>query len=333
MRTLQQLKHMIEKAHQDIAPYILQTPLKYSDYLSKKYQANIYLKLENIQQTSSFKIRGAFNKLLNLTEQEKAQGIITASTGNHAAGIATACEKLNITGSIVVPNTISPSKLNKLKQFSSSNAKNNNITRPVQLISHGNDGGEAESYARTYADKHHLTYVSPYNDIDVIAGQGTIGLEINNALPKVEQVYVSVGGGGLISGISSYLKSVNSKINIIGCQPENDAAMYESIQAGKIIALQNAKPTISDGTAGNIDLDSITFDYCKNYVDQYMLATEKEIIAAIKILFNQERLVTEGAAALTLASLELNKQNIKNKNIVLVLCGGNISADMLKKAI
>lgn len=333
MKTLQQLKYMIEKAHQDIAPYILQTPLKYSDYLSKKYQANIYLKLENIQHTSSFKIRGAFNKLLNLTEQEKAQGIITASTGNHAAGIATACEKLNIAGSIVVPNTISPSKLDKLKQFLSSSPENKATINSVQLISHGNDGGEAENYARSYADKHHMTYISPYNDLDIIAGQGTIGLEINNALPKVDQVYISIGGGGLISGISSYLKSVNSKINIIGCQPTNDAAMYESIQAGKIIQLQNAKPTISDGTAGNIDLDSITYEYCKHYVDQYILATEQEIIDAIKILFNQERLITEGAAALTLACLELNKNNIKNKNIVLVLCGGNISADIMKSVL
>ena len=199
----------------------------------------------------------------------------------------------------------------------------------VNLKFYGTDCDDTEAYARRIANKNNQVYISPYNDRKIIGGQGTIGVELKNQLKKIDYVFASIGGGGLISGIGGYLKLVDKKIKVIGCLPRNSPVMYESIKAGKIIDMKT-KPTLSDGTAGGIEHGSITFELCKKFVDDYILVNENEIKKAIKLILGKHHLVIEGTAGVTVASLIKEKNKFKNKNIVLVICGGNITLDKLK---
>lgn len=313
-------KHEIEQAYARIKPYIYQTPLIKAYALSELLEADIYLKLENTQLTHSFKIRGAFNKVLSLTPEERQRGVITASTGNHGAAVAFACHKMNVPAKIFVAKNTPDSKTQSIKRFGG------------ELILGCEDCGEAEQKARAYATENKQVYISPYNDINVICGQGTIACEILEVMDDLDEVYISVGGGGLISGIAGYLKSVKQDVRAIGCLPENSPVMYESIKAGKIVTFAN-KPTLSDSTAGNLDLDSITFDFCKRYIDDYVLVNEDEIIQAIKLFLTQEHMLVEGAAAVPLAALLKARDQIQGKKIVIVVCGSNISLELLKQVI
>lgn len=313
-------KNEITKAYQRIKPYIQYTPLIKAHALSNELKANIYLKLENIQITSAFKIRGAFNKLLSLAKSVREKGVVAASTGNHGAAVAFACQQLGINAKIFVPKHASTSKLAAIKLFG------------AEIEFYGNDCGDSEKYARAYAKKNNLEYFSPYNDVDIMYGQGTIGYEINEQLEQIDQVYIAVGGGGLISGIAGYLKAINPDIQIIGCLPENSPVMYECIKAGKIIELES-KPTLSDATAGNIDLDSITFAPCQKYIDEFILVSETEIKKALLDLLEKEHQIVEGAAAVALAAARKNKTNIINQNIIIIICGGNLSIGSLKQLI
>lgn len=303
-----------------IREYIRETPLTYSPYLSNFCKCNIFLKLENLQLTGSFKVRGAFNKLLSLTTKQRDKGVITASTGNHGLGVAYAMKILKCKGTIYLPENSPESKINALKYYS------------VPLKYYGKNCDETEIYARKIADKNKQVYISPYNDVKIIGGQGTIGFEINEQLKNIDYVFASVGGGGLISGISGYLKSINKKIKIIGCLPENSPVMYESVKAGKIIDME-IRPTLSDGTAGGIEPGAITFELCKRLVDDWLLVSENEIKKAIKLILEKHHLVIEGAAGVTVASLIKRKNRFRNKNAVLVICGGNIPIGKLEEII
>lgn len=311
------VKKEVLAAEKRIRKYIRETPLEYSPYLSNLCKCNVYLKLENLQLTGSFKARGAMNKVLSLTKKQRERGVITASTGNHALGVANALKTLNCKGTIYLPKNSSKSKINALKYYS------------VNLKFYGTDCDDTEAYARRIANKNNQVYISPYNDRNIIGGQGTIGVELKNQLKKIDYVFASIGGGGLISGIGGYLKLVDKKIKVIGCLPMNSPVMYESIKAGKIIDMKT-KPTLSDGTAGGIEHGSITFELCKKFVDDYILVNENEIKKAIKLILGKHHLVIEGAAGVTVASLIKEKNKFKNKNIVLVICGGNITLDKLK---
>jgi len=311
------VKKEVLAAEKRIRKYIRETPLEYSPYLNDLCKCNVYLKLENLQLTGSFKARGAMNKVLSLTKKQRERGVITASTGNHALGVANALKTLNCKGTIYLPKNSSKSKINALKYYS------------VNLKFYSTDCDDTEAYARRIANKNNQVYISPYNDRKIIGGQGTIGVELKNQLKKIDYVFASIGGGGLISGIGGYLKLVDKKIKVIGCLPRNSPVMYESIKAGKIIDMKT-KPTLSDGTAGGIEHGSITFELCKKFVDDYILVNENEIKKAIKLILGKHHLVIEGAAGVTVASLIKEKNKFKNKNIVLVICGGNITLDKLK---
>ncbi|MGD9109153.1 MAG: threonine/serine dehydratase [Gammaproteobacteria bacterium] len=314
------IKKEVIRAESSIKKYIRYTPLVRAHQLSLLCDANVYLKLENIQCTSAFKVRGAFNKLLSLTDKQKQQEVVTASTGNHGAAVAYAGQKLGIKTRIFVPNSTSEMKINAIKSYN------------AEVSYLGEECGATEKYAREFAEKNGLVYVSPYNDIKIIGGQGTIGYEIVQQLDKIDEVFVAVGGGGLISGIGGYLKEINSKITVTGCLPQNSPVMAESIKLGKIIEM-DTKPTLSDSTAGNIDLDAITFGFCKKYVDDYILVTEDEIKQAMCLFMEKEHMLIEGAVGVVVASMLKRQKFIKNKNIVLIICGANISMDTLKKVI
>jgi threonine dehydratase len=282
--------------------------------------ANVYLKLENLQHTGSFKLRGAFNKLLSLTPEERAAGGVAASSGNHGAAIAYAMSKLGVTGVIFVPEQTSPTKVDAIKRAGG------------EVRFFGNDGLDTEMHAREYAEQNDMVYLSPYNDLDVIAGQGTCGVEIARQLSAIDAVFIAVGGGGLISGVGSFLKSVNPAISVIACQPLASAVMTESVKAGEILDLPS-EPTLSDGTAGGIEAGSITFDICRDLVDDYQVVTEEQIAEAMCLFIDSHHMLPEGAAGVAIAGFLASAEKYQGKNVVISVCGGKISRETLKKVI
>ncbi len=312
------IKEKITEAEKRIRPYLRETPLEYSYVLNKMTESEVYLKLENIQVTGSFKARGALNKILLLAKSNAK--IVTASTGNHGLGVANALLVVKKEGTIYLPKNASVAKVEAIKM------------RGVPVEFYGESGEETEHYVRKLSETTGQIYVSPYNDEDVVAGQGTIGVELLRQLPKLDAVFISIGGGGLIGGIASYLKAVNPKIEIIGCLPENAPAMYECIKAGKIIEVSE-KPTLSDGTAGGIESGSITFGICQQCVDSYITVTEEEIIASMKLVIKYHHQIIEGSAGVAVAALIKEKERFRKKKVAIIICGGNVSETVLKSLI
>lgn len=303
-----------------IAPHIRETPLDRSPFFSDLTGANVFLKLENLQFTGSFKLRGAFNKLLSLTPQQRAAGCVAASSGNHGAAVAFAMSKLDTKGVIFVPEGTSTTKVDAIKRAGGD----------VRFF--GTDGLDTEMHARDYAAENGMCYLSPYNDEDVVAGQGTCGVEIAKQLPQVDAIFVAVGGGGLISGVGSFLKSVNPTMSVIACQPAASAVMTESVKAGEILELPS-QPTLSDGTAGGIEADAITFDLCRTVTDDYVVVSEDQIAEAMRQFIDAHHMLPEGAAGVALAGLRHRADSYKGKNVVVIICGGNISRETLKEVI
>ncbi len=303
-----------------IAPYIRETPLDYSPYFSELSGANVYLKLENLQYTGSFKLRGAFNKLLSLSEEDREAGGVAASSGNHGAAIAYAMNALGVKGVIFVPEHTSATKVDAIRRYGG------------EVRFFGTDGLDTETHARSYAEQHGMVYLSPYNDADVIAGQGTCGVEIANQLPDVDAIFIAVGGGGLISGVGAFLKSVNPSLAVVACQPAASAVMTESVKAGKIVEMPSL-PTLSDGTAGGIEADVITFEICRDVADEYVIMSEEQIAAAMRDFIDAHHMLAEGAAGVAIAALIASGDRYKDKNVVAIVCGGNVSRETLKKVI
>jgi threonine dehydratase len=303
-----------------IAPHIRETPLDRSPFFSDLTGANVFLKLENLQFTGSFKLRGAFNKLLSLSPQQRVAGCVAASSGNHGAAVAVAMSKLDTKGVIFVPEGTSTTKVDAIKRAGGD----------VRFF--GTDGLDTEMHAREYAAENGMCYLSPYNDEDVVAGQGTCGVEIAKQLAQLDAIFVAVGGGGLISGVGSFLKSVNPTMSVIACQPAASAVMTESVKAGEILELPS-QTTLSDGTAGGIEADAITFDLCRTVTDDYVVVSEDQIAEAMRQFIDAHHMLPEGAAGVALAGLRLRADSYKGKNVVVIICGGNISRETLKEVI
>jgi len=312
------VQSQVLEAEQRIRAHIRQTPLERSPYLSKLADAEVLLKLECVQITGSFKLRGAMNKMLSLTEEERERGVLTASSGNHGAACAYLMTRFGIPGTIYLPESVTPAKLEAIEAYGAH----------TELVA--GDGIEAERLARKLAAERGQTYVSPYNDPLIVGGQGTAALELHRQLERLDTVLVPVGGGGLAAGIAGYLKSVDPEITIIGCQPENSRVMYESIRAGEILDLES-KPTLSEGSAGGIDHDSITFEICRDLIDEWVLLSEKEIADAILLALANEHLMIEGAAALAIAALARTPRRFAGQTVVLVLSGSKLSMQTLRE--
>jgi len=308
----------IKNARETIKPFIKKTSLKYSHFLSSLCQGEVYLKLENTQVSNAFKIRGAFNKILHLTPEEKQRGVVTPSSGNHGLAVAMAAEKLNLSAKIIAPEAAPRKKINKIKKYN------------VELILYGKKWDETEQKALDLACEEGMTYISSYNDPLVIAGQGTIGLEILEELPEVETVLVPVGGGSLISGIATAVKDRNQDIKVIGAQSRASPVMYESLKAGKIVKMR-IEDSIADGLSGGIEEGSITFEIAQKNVDEIILVKEETIKEAIRLLWEKDNQVVEGAGAVGPAVLIENKGKFKAKKIVVVISGGNIDDDLFNK--
>ena len=306
---------MIKDAHKRIRHFIRKTPLIRSEVFSEFCSGNVYLKLENLQLTNSFKIRGALNRMALLSAEEKDRGVITASSGNHAQGVALAAKHLNISTKIVVPVNVSKIKLNKIKQYD------------VTIIQEGKFD-EIETKAKDLSKREHMPYISPYNDLEVIAGQGTVGLEIFEEIANVNSIIVPIGGGGLISGIALVAKTLDPNVEVIGVQTKGASTMYESWKVGKIVPFEEFS-TIAEGLLGGLDPEAITLDLIKKYVDKIVLVKEESIKKAIKILWEKEGQIVEGASATVVAYLLEEKEKFARKNVVAVISGGNIENSLL----
>ena len=303
-----------EAAERRIRRYVLETPTVRSQWLSELSGAEVYLKLENLQGTGSFKLRGATHKLLSLSPAQAARGVVTASSGgNHAMAVAATGEKLGIATEVFVPARVEVARREKIESF---NAK-------VRLV----DGEPllAEQTARREGAQSGREYVSPYNDYDVVAGQGTISVELLRQLPRLDAVFVAVGGGGLIGGIGAHLKAASPATEVIGCWPSNSRALFECMRAGKVIEVEE-QPTLSVSTAGGIEEGAVTLPLCKRVIDRSLLVGEDEIFDSLRRVYREDGQLVEGAAAVAVAAFRQAAAEYAGKTVAILLCGGNLDA-------
>jgi threonine dehydratase len=304
-------------ARQAIDGAVYRTPLEPSLWLSEAARGSVLLKLECYQPTGSFKVRGAISAISHLSPADRARGVITASAGNHGLGVAYAASRLGVEATVVVPDNASPAKVAALQRY------------PITLLRGGPSYDSAERKALDLAGETDTVFVSPYNDPWVIAGQGTMGVEMLEDAPDLDAVLIPVGGGGMISGIGSWLKAVNPSIEIIGVQSAASPAMERALAVGKLVEIP-ILPTLADGLANNIQRDSITFDLARQVVDRVVLVSEEEIAGSIRDSFLELHLPLEGSAVVGIAAL-LNGHlpELEGKRTGLIITGRNIAADRL----
>lgn len=303
-------------ARERIRSFVVQTPLLQSVSFSERAGANVSFKLENRQETGSFKLRGATNRLLTLGAGQRDSGCVAASSGNHGAAVACAMQKLDINGVIFVPKQTSPAKVEKIRNYGGD----------VEFF--GTDGLDTEEHAREYADAHGMFYLSPYNDAQVVAGQGSCAVELIEQQPDIDAIFVAVGGGGLVGGMGSVLKTHDPSIKVFGCQPAASDVMTQSVAAGEILDLPS-EATLSDGTAGGIEVDSITFPLNQAVVDTFVTVTEDEIAVAMREFMSSEGDTIEGAAGVAVAGLLKCAEEVAGLKVVIVICGGNVTKETL----
>ncbi len=305
------------KAKERLSKVLLETNLIYSPIFSKESENEVYLKPENLQKTGSFKIRGAYNKIANLSDTEKKRGVIASSAGNHAQGVAYAAKEAGIKAVIVMPKSTPLIKVESTKQYG------------AEVVLYGDVYDDAFKKSKELEEEESYVFVHPFNDKDVLCGQGTIALEILEELPKTDIILVPIGGGGLISGIACAAKMLKPEIKIIGVEPEGAASAYEAIKADKIVELSEAN-TIADGTAVK-KIGNLNFEYIKKYVDEIITVSDYELMEAFLLLVEKHKIIAENSGILSVAATKKLKE--KNKKIVSVISGGNIDVLMISSMI
>lgn len=304
MFTLEEFKN----AREILSGVIRDTPLVHSDHFSKATGNNVYLKPENMQVTGAYKIRGAYYKVQTLTEEQKRKGLITASAGNHAQGVAFAAQKSGLHATIVMPTTTPLVKVNNTKDYG------------ADVVLQGNGFDECYEVACTLAKENGYTFIHPFNDPDVAVGQGTIAYEILQNLPDVDIILVPIGGGGLAAGVSTLAKLLNPNVKVYGVEPKGAAGMYESLKAGKVVTLPKVD-TIADGVAVKTPGD-VVFPYIQKNIDEVLLIDDNELVDAFLDIMEKHKMIVENAGLLTVAAL--NHLKVKGKNVVSILSGGNM---------
>jgi threonine dehydratase len=309
----------IQEAYDILKPVVKRTPLEKSKTFSQMIKTNVYLKQENLQTTGSFKIRGAYNKIFHLTKQERMHGVVCASAGNHAQGVAHSSTLMGLKSTVYMPVYTSPTKIIATKSYGAT------------VVLEGITYDDAADAAKKYAKENKITFVHAFNDAFVIAGQGTIGIEIFEGLPGVDVVLVPIGGGGLISGIALALKTLKPDVKIIGVEAEGAQSMKLSLEQNKIVPLKSMM-TIADGIAVKTPQE-LTFSLAKQYVDEVVTVNDEEIANALYLLLQRAKLVVEPAGAVALAALLSKKVLFPKKNVVVILSGGNINLSLLTQII
>ena len=305
------------KAKEKLSKVLLETHLIYSPIFSKESGNKVFIKPENLQKTGSFKIRGAYNKISNLTDAEKKRGVIASSAGNHAQGVAYGAKESGIKAVIVMPKSTPLIKVESTKQYG------------AEVILHGDVYDDAYKKAKELEEKESYVFVHPFNDEDVLDGQGTIALEILEELPETDIILVPIGGGGLISGIACAAKILKPEIKIIGVEPEGAASAYEAIKENKVVELKEAN-TIADGTAVK-KIGDLNFEYIKKYVDEIITVSDYELMEAFLLLVEKHKIIAENSGILSVAATKKIKE--KNKKVVSVISGGNIDVLMISSMI
>ena len=299
-------------AYHRIRSSIQETPVEDVTDIFPRSPAQVLFKMENLQQTGSFKLRGATNKILSLNQEDAKAGVIAASNGNHGLGVAAAARHAGISAEVYVSAHVSPGKARRIEELGTT------------IRRFGNDPLEAELAARAAAETSGKVFISPYNDLEVMAGQGTIAVELLRQVSKLDAVFVVVGGGGLIGGIGAYLKSTSPATQVVGCWPQSSPVLYESIKAGKIIDVPE-QTTLSESTAGGLEPESVTLPVCRRVIDHSILVSETEILASMQLLREKKGWLVEGAAGVAVAAFLKRADRYRGKNIAIIICGGNLS--------
>ena len=301
----------VEEAGTRIAPYVRETPVEWSAELG------VWLKLEHLQHTGSFKFRGASHRIALLTADEAAAGVVAASNGNHGMGVAAAAKARGIAAEVYVSEQVSPAKAARIEALG------------ARIRIGGTDPLSAELAARRDSEASGRVFISPYNDRDVVAGQGTIGLELQRQLAPLDAVFVAVGGGGLIAGIGGYLKHVSPATEIVGCWAENSPVLCRCLEVGRIIDVPE-QPTLSESTAGGLEPESVTLALCRGVIDRCVLVSEAQILDAMRRALEAEHWLIEGAAAVALAAFVKEAPRYAGRKAAVVLCGRNLSPRVLR---
>lgn len=308
-------------ANHALKDVIQKTPLQRNKLLSDRYQCNVYLKREDLQVVRSFKIRGAYNLIQSLSQDELKNGVVCASAGNHAQGVAYSCHALGIQGKIFMPSTTPRQKISQVKLFGGPF---------VEVILTGDTFDDSFSEAMKYCLQENMKFIHPFDDPRIISGQGTVGLEIMNDMEEpVDYVFVTVGGGGLASGVSTYVKGVSPSTKVIGVEPAGAASMKQSLEQNELVTLENIDKFV-DGAAVK-QVGHLTLDICKELLDDIVVVPEGKVCTTILELYNENAIVAEPAGALPIAALDFCREEIKGKNVVCVISGGNNDIDRMQE--
>ncbi|MCM3637538.1 threonine ammonia-lyase IlvA [Sporosarcina luteola] len=300
-------------ANQLLKDVVNHTPLQKNERLSEKYGCNVYIKREDLQYVRSFKLRGAYYKIKRIEKDAREKGIVCVSAGNHAQGVAYACAHLQISGKIFMPQTTPKQKVNQVKMFGK---------EFVEIILVGDTFDDSSIHAVNCAELEDRIFIHPFDDKDIIAGQGTVAVEVMNDIEEpIDYVFASIGGGGLMAGVSTYIKNLSPKTKLIGVEPEGASSMNAAIQNGAIIALDNIDKFV-DGAAVKC-VGAQTYEICRKYVDDFLSVPEGKVCTSILNLYNEHAIIAEPAGALPIAALDFYKEEIKGKSVVCIISGGN----------
>jgi threonine dehydratase len=310
----------INGAYETLKQVVLKTPLQYHRKLSEKFKAEIYLKREDLQVVRSYKLRGAFNLIQSLTKEQRDRGVVCASAGNHAQGVAFACKHLDIKGVIYMPAITAKQKINQVRMFGGAN---------IEIVLIGDTFDECQSHALAFAKEKNIEFIPPFDHLKVIEGQGTVAREIFDELSDVDLIFIPIGGGGLCAGVGQYLKTHSPNTRIIGVEPAGAPSMKEALKAGKPVVLEKIQRFVDGASVKKVG--DITFELCKDMIEDMLLVPEGKVSSTILQLYNEDAIVAEPAGALSIAALDLYKKQIAGKKVVCIVSGGNNDIDRMQE--
>ena len=310
----------INSAYEVLKPVVLKTPLQYHRKLSEKFGCEVYLKREDLQVVRSYKIRGAYNLIQSLTEEQRNRGVVCASAGNHAQGVAFSCKLLNIRGVIYMPAITPKQKINQVKMFGSNN---------IEIVLIGDTFDDCQAHALEYTSEHKKIFIPPFDHIKVMEGQGTVGKEILEEQSNIDYVFVPIGGGGLCAGLGSYFQTYSPQTKIIGVEPQGAPSMKEALKAGKPVVLDSIQRFVDGASVKKVG--DLTFAICKDVLADMLLVPEGKVSSTILQLYNEDAIVAEPAGALSIAALDQYVDQLKGKKVVCILSGGNNDIDRMQE--
>ena len=310
----------INAAYYTLKPVVLRTPLQYHRKLSEQFDAEIYLKREDLQVVRSYKLRGAYNLIQSLSADQIKRGVVCASAGNHAQGVAFSCRQLNIRGVVYMPAITPKQKINQVKMFGGD---------LIQIVLTGDTFDDCQAHALQFTRANEMTFIPPFDHPKVIEGQGTVGKEILDELSNIDYIFVPVGGGGLCAGISEYFKTYSPKTRLVGAEPSGAPSMTEALKAGKPVKLEKIQRFVDGASVQKVG--ELTFELCKDALEDMILVPEGKVSSTILRLYNEDAIVAEPAGALSIAALELCAEKIKGKKVVCILSGGNNDIDRMQE--